>query len=591
MQSHSQSDQAGPVTGTLPRHDVTTEQISLAPAAPPRRLRLPGGWTLFTLLIAALVALPVLVVLSRVTAETGGVWAHLAGTVLGDYVGNTLMLMLGVGLVVLIVGVGTAWLVTMHAFPGRGSLEWALLLPLAVPAYVMGYVYTDLLQFAGPVQTALRQAFGWTAQDYWFPPIRSVGGAVFVMGFVLYPYVYMLARAAFLAQSLCVLEVGRTLGRGPWGCFFEIALPLARPAIAAGLALALMETIADFGTVSYFAVNTFTTGIYRTWFGMGAPVAAAQLAAVMLILVALLAALERWSRGRSRYHHTTGRYRRLAPRKLRPVRAGFALLACSAPILIGFVIPALDLLRMAVAVGDPAWGPRFFRFGANSFVLAGLTAAIAVGLALLLAYGVRLRPTRPVRGAVRVAALGYAVPGSVIAVGILLPFATLDNAIDAAMRGWFGLSTGLLLTGTIAGLVYAYLVRFLAVSYNTVEAALGKIGPNMDRASRTLGQTATGTLLRIHAPLMRGGLLTAGLLVFVDVLKELPATMILRPFNFDTLAIRAHRLAADERLAEAATAALTIVLVGIIPVILLSRAIARSRPGHVVAMETGTPLP
>lgn len=570
---------------------MTTDPIRLDIPAPSARLRRPAGWTVFTVAVAALVALPVLVVLSRVTANTDGVWGHLASTVLGDYVANTLLLMLGVGLVVLVVGTGTAWLVTMHDFPGRGVLEWALLLPLAVPAYVMAYVYTDLLQFAGPVQTALRDIFGWTAQDYWFPAIRSVGGAVFVMGFVLYPYVYMLARSAFLAQSLCVLEVGRTLGRGPWGCFLEIALPLARPAIAAGLALALMETIADFGTVSYFAVNTFTTGIYRTWFGMGAPVAAAQLAAVMLVFVAILVALERWSRGRSRYHHTTGRYRRLAPRRLPPLRAGLATLACATPVVIGFIIPAADLARMAITVGDPWWGPRFFRFGINSFILAGLTAAIAVGLALLLAYGVRLHPTRPARGAVRVAALGYAVPGSVIAVGILLPFAALDNAIDAAMRGWFGVSTGLVLTGTIAGLTYAYLVRFLAVSYNTVEAALGKIGPNLDRASRTLGQTATGTLVRIHAPLMRGGLMTAGLLVFVDVLKELPATMILRPFNFDTLAIRAHRLAADERLAEAATSALAIVLVGIIPVVLLSRAIARSRPGHVVTMESDPPLP
>jgi iron(III) transport system permease protein len=544
-----------------------------------RRRRWPSGWTLATLAIAALVALPVLIVASRIFADTGGVWSHLASTVLPYYLANTTKLVLGVGLGTLVVGTGTAWLVTMCRFPGSRVLEWALLLPMAVPAYVMAYAYTDLLQFAGPVQGALRAAFGWRYGDYWFPEIRSTGGAIAMMTFVLYPYVFLLARAAFLEQSVCVLEVSRTLGRGPWSSFFRVALPLARPAIAAGLALALMEVLADFGTVQYFAVDTFTTGIYRTWFAMGQPVAAAQLAAVLMLFVLVLVVVERRSRGAARYHHTTGRYRRLPSRRLTGLRAAAAFAACALPLAIGFLVPGGVLLRLAVTKGDPLLGPIFLDLAGNSLTLAALTSAIAVALAVVLAYGLRLHPSPVLRGAVRVAAMGYAIPGSVIAVGVLIPFARLDNTLDAFMRDQFGISTGLLLSGTIAALVFAYLVRFLAVSFNTVEASLGKIRPSMDHASRVLGASPTGTLRRVHAPMMRGSLLTAGLLVFVDVMKELPATMIVRPFNFETLAVRVYRLASDERLAEASTAALTIVAVGIVPVILLSLSITRSRPG------------
>lgn len=529
--------------------------------------------------IAALVALPVLVVLSRVLAETGGVWEHLASTVLPVYIRNTLALMVGVGLLTLVIGVSLAWLVTMTRFPGSRVFEWALLLPLAVPAYVMAYVYTDLLEFAGPVQTLLRDVTGWQAQDYWFPPIRSLGGAMAMLALALYPYVYMLARAAFLEQSVCALEASRMLGRGPWRSFFGVALPLARPAIAAGLALALMEVVADYGTVQYFGVPTFTTGIYRTWFGLGEPVAAAQLAAFLLLFVALLVGLERASRGRRRFHHMSCRYRRLRPAWLGGARALAATATCGAVLALGFLVPAGLLLHLALAEGDPLWGGRFVDLAWHSFSLAGITAGLAVLVAVLLAYGVRLQPSPATMISVRVAALGYAVPGSVIAVGVLLPFAAFDNAVDAFMRDRFGVSTGLLLTGTIAALVFAYLVRFLAVSYNTIEASLGKISPSMDAASRTLGLGPRGTLVRVHAPIMRGGMLTAGLLVFVDVMKELPATLILRPFNFDTLAVRVYQLASDERLAEASTAALTIVGVGVLPVILLSLAIARSRPG------------
>ncbi|MBI1209768.1 MAG: ABC transporter permease subunit [Azospirillum sp.] len=541
----------------------------------------PSGWSAATVAIALLVALPVLVVTAAVFLPSAGVWQHLASTVLPDYLTNTALLAAGVGSGTLVIGGGTAWLVTMCRFPGSRVLEWALLLPMAVPAYVMAYTFTDLLQFVGPVQTMLREAFGWSRHDYWFPNIRSLGGAVAMLTLVLYPYVYLLARAAFLEQSVCLLEVSRMLGRGPWRSFFTVALPLARPAIVGGVALALMEALADFGTVQYFAINTFTTGIYRTWFAMGQPVAAAQLAAVLMLFVLALLALERWTRRHARFHHTSTRYRRLPGLRLTGWRAGLALAACAAPVLLGFVVPAGDLVTMAWAAGDQRLdGSQFLDLARHSFTLASLAALLAVALALVLAYGRRMHPSPVVRAATRVAGMGYAIPGSVIAVGVLIPFARFDNALDQLMRDQFGVSTGLLLSGTIAAVLFAYLVRFLAVSLNTIEASLGKIRPSMDYAARILGQGPAGTLARVHAPIMTGSLLTAGLLVFVDVMKELPATMIVRPFNFDTLAVRVYQLASDERLAEASTAALAIVAVGIVPVILLSLVIARSRPGH-----------
>ena len=565
--------------------DATQQQTPTGPfpapptraAAHPRRRR--GALTWAALTIACLFSIPVLSVLLNVFVPGTGTWQHLASTVLPNYVANTIWLVFGVGFGVIIGGVGAAWLVTMCHFPGRRVFDWALILPLAVPAYVMAYAYTDLLQFAGPVQTLLREATGWGARDYWFPEIRSLGGAILMLTMVLYPYVYLLARAAFLEQSVCALEVSRTLGCGPWGSFFRVALPLARPAIVGGVSLALMETVADFGTVSFFGVQTFTTGIVRTWFSLGDRVAAAQLSTALLCVVLAVLLVERWSRGPARYYHTSGRYRLLPQHALAGWRSALAFLFCLLPVVLGFLLPGTILLAMAIEVGDAQFGPRFLRLAFNSFTVAAVTAVLAVLVAVVMAYGVRLNPGRLTQAANRVAAMGYTVPGTVIAVGVLIPFAIFDNALDGWMRAWFGVSTGLLLTGTIAALVFAYLVRFLAISSNTVEASLGKIKPSMDDAARSLGHGAGGTLLRVHAPIMWGSLLTAGLLVFVDVMKELPATLIMRPFNFDTLAIQAYNLASDERLTEAATASLAIVAVGVLPLILLSRTIARARPG------------
>ena len=460
------------------------------------------------------------------------------------------MLTLGVGAGVLLVGVSTAWLVTMCRFPGVKIFEWALILPLAVPAYVMAYTYTDFLQFAGPLQSALRAMTGWEAGDYWFPRIHSLEGAMLMLIMVLYPYVYLLTRAAFLEQSVCILEVSRTLGCSSWRSFWQVAVPTARPAIAAGTALALMETLADYGTVAFFGVPTFTTGIIRAWIAFGDRIAAAQLCVALLGFVLLVLFLERWSRGSARFHQTSSKMQALPTYRLRGWRALGALLACLLPLTIGFLLPGLILVDMAIEAGDEQFGSRYFHLVGNSLTLAGVTAVLAVAIATLLAYSRRLNPGWLSATTNRLASMGYAIPGTVIAVGVLIPAALFDNALDAFMRETFGVSTGLLFTGTIAALVFAYLVRFLAVSLGTVEASLAKVRSSMDDAARSLGARPGGVLVRIHVPLMRGSLLTAGLIVLVDVMKELPATLVMRPFNFDTLAVQAYNLASDERLTE-----------------------------------------
>jgi len=567
------SAQAAPLTAS----PITQTNILLSHAAMRALALLANPLVLFALALAALVALPVASVLGNIlSGGTSDTWTHLASTVLPEYVANTLWLCLGVGVGVIIVGVATAWLTTMHEFPGRRFFEWALVLPMAMPAYVMAYVYTDLLQFVGPLQSGLREAFGWQRGDYWFPDVRSLGGAITMFICVLYPYVYMLARTAFIERASGMLEVARTLGYGAWASFFRVSLPLARPAIVAGTALALMETLADYGTVSYFAVPTFTTGIYRAWFSLGDRVAAAQLAAALLGFVVILLVLERLTRGRARFNDTTGRNRPMAGRQLRGVRAALALFACAVPLFAGFLLPAGLLARLALSEEASGMGAHFARLGSNSFLLASVTAVIAVLLALLLAYGARLSKGFFARALNRLVSLGYAVPGSVIAVGVLIPVTRLDNWLAARWEDLFGANPGLLLTGGIAAMVYAYLVRLLAVALQTVQASLAKITPSMDDAARSLGYSQGASLFRVHVPLLRGSLLTAMLLVFVDVMKELPATLVMRPFNLDTLATQTYTLAADERLAEAALPALAIVVVGLLPLIVLSRQIATS---------------
>ncbi|WP_316365995.1 ABC transporter permease [Candidatus Thiodiazotropha sp. CDECU1] len=534
-------------------------------------------WSVGVLTVAVVLAVPVVVVLSYIFEPAGEVWRHLADTVLQDYVINSLLLMVGVAIGVLLLGVSTAWLTSMCQFPGRSVFEWALLLPMAIPAYIIAYTYTGLFDFAGPVQTLLREWTGWGYGDYWFPEIRSIEGAAVMLALVLYPYVYLLSRAAFLGQSICVLDVSRTLGNGPWRTFFTVALPLARPAIVAGLSLALMETLADYGTVQYFGVSTFTTGIFRTWYGLNNAAAAAQLSAMLLLVVFALIILEKISRKQARYHHTSQRHQVLTRFQLNARQSSMAFLICFGALLLGFILPAGQLLWWALTTAEETLDSRFLSLVTHTIMLAGTASILALMLALLLGYGKRQQKSWATQFAVRLAGMGYAIPGTVIAIGVMIPFAAFDNALDSWMREQFGWSTGLILSGTLIALVFAYLVRFLAVSLQTVEAGLGKIRPTMDEVARSMGTGSGEIVRRVHMPMLKGSLMTALLLVFVDVLKELPATLILRPFNYNTLAVRAYELASDERLADASYAALTIVAVGILPVILLSRTITRSR--------------
>jgi iron(III) transport system permease protein len=537
--------------------------------APPRE---GSGWRVALVATAALLALPVLVIIASLGAEFSPVWSHLRQTTLPDYVLNSLLLMLGVGIGTLLPGVAAAWLCAACEFPGRRLFGWALLLPMAMPAYIIAYTYTGLLDFAGPVQSWLRDATGWSYGDYWFPPIRSLGGAVAMFSLVLYPYVYLLTRVAFAEQSVTLLEASRTLGRGPWSAFFWVALPMARPAIAAGVSLALMETLADYGTVDYFGVSAFTTGIFRTWYGLGELTTAAQLAAFLLLFVFGLFVAERASRRRMRFHHrgANGQPVRL---QLRGASAWSACALLTLLVIAGFTLPALQLGLWLMERWRQSLDAAFLELIGNSFLLAVLAALCCLALALLLAYGRRLRPGPVETAAVRIAGMGYAVPGAVIAVGVLIPFAWFDNRLDTLLRESVGVSSGLLLSGALVALVFAYTVRFLSVSLQAVESGLGRIRPSLDDAARSLGETPVGSLRRLHLPMLRGSMLTALLLVFVDVLKELPATLILRPFNFNTLAVRAYELASDERLADAAAPALAIVLTGLLPVILLTRSL------------------
>jgi iron(III) transport system permease protein len=535
-------------------------------------------WTLASIFVAALVAIPILTVIGLALSPEENIWQHLAATVLPRYVRTTLGLMIGVGVGTFTIGVGTAWLVTTCKFPGRKLFELGLLLPLAIPAYVIAFLYTDILEFAGPIQGMLREYFGWSSpQDYWFPEIRSLGGAIIMLTLVLYPYVYMLARAAFIEQSFGVLEVSRTLGRGPWRCFFNVALPLARPAIVIGLSLVMMETLNDFGTVDFFAVGTLTLGVFDVWMNMNNVGGAAQIAVLMLCFVILLIGVERFARRKQRFHHTTTGQKSMLLKPVRGWRLVSVFVACVVPLLFGFILPVILLVYGAAGHFDEALTNNFITSSVNSLLLSGLAALIALAAGLLLAYCLRLRSGIFLSGIVRFASLGYAIPGAVLAIGIIIPMGWLDNSIDAFARQEFGFSTGLILSGTIFALVFGYVVRFLALSVGTIEQSLGRVTHNIDGVARTLGASPRKILMKVHLPIIRSSMLTAALLVFVDGMKELPMTIIMRPFNFETLATQVHQFAAAEQFSQASSPALAIVITGILPVILLSMAISHSR--------------
>ena len=540
----------------------------------------PDFWTSGTLLLAFFIATPLLAVIIFALQPSGDIWHHLFTTVLSRYVTTTIGLMLGVGICTLLIGAGTAWLVTLCRFPGRPIFEWALLLPLAMPAYVVAYVYTDVFEFAGPVQTLLRDIFRWeSSRDYWFPEIRSLGGAIFVMTLTLYPYVYLLARIAFLQQSVCILEVSRTLGKTAWRSFFSIALPSARPSLIIGVSLVLMEALNDFGTVDFFAVETLTAGIFDVWLNMNNLSGAAQLAVVALCFVLLLLWAERKSRANQRYFNTSTKYQALPSYQLRDVKMLGAVLTCLLPIGFGFILPSSILGYYAWNYYEESISRDYYSILFNSLILSSLSAALSVFAGIFLAYGVRLQENPLLKSAARFASVGYAVPGAVLAVGVLIPMGKLDVFIQGILNNVLGISTGLLFSGTIAAVTYGYLARFLALSYGAMEASLMRITPNMDGAARTLGLGPGRTLRRIHLPMIRGGILAAAILVFVDTMKELPMTIILRPFNFETLATQVHQLASDELLEESALGSLSIVAAGLLPVVYLSRTIRGARPG------------
>lgn len=530
--------------------------------------------------ILAVMLLPVATTLVLALRPSGGSWWQLATPQLGRVLWQTGLLLAGVCVVTLVTGTLSAWIVTMYRFPGHGLVDRLLVLPLAMPTYIIAYAYVDFLDFSGPAQSLLRALTGWrTAADYWFPSIRSTGGAILVLSSALYPYVYLTARASFVQQSVCVLEVARTLGQTPWGAFRFVALPLAQPALAAGVALALMESLNDLGAVQHLGVETLSAAIYATWLQRSNLGGAAQIAVVAFLLVAALFWTERSLRGGGRVHDTTGRLRAIPFADLEGWRALAALGFCAVPALAGFVIPFLMLAYNAANHLSDALEQGFWRAAWNSVALAALAALVAVVLGVVLAYARRVAANGFTRPAVRIAGLGYALPGTVLALGLLIPLAGFDNWLDGILRRMFGVSSGLLLSGTLVTLVFAYSVRFLAVAHGTVEAGLERISPNLDAAARTLGETALSALGRVHVPLLLPALATAGLLVFVDAMKELPATLLLRPFDFETLSTHVYALAALEQVEAASVGAMAIVLVGLVPVLLLHRAVADGRAG------------
>ncbi|MGX9354246.1 ABC transporter permease [Roseobacteraceae bacterium S113] len=525
------------------------------------------------LMIALICALPHVGVVLAAASGTLETLGHLADTVLLRFTKATLTLVVIVCVCTFLIGTSTAWLVTMTEFPGRRLFEIALVVPLAMPAYVLAYAYTDILDHPGIVQTLLRDLTGWGPRDYWFPEIRSLGGAAAMLTLVLYPYVYLLARAAFLGQSATTFHAARALGQTPWGAFLKVSLPMARPAIAAGVILAAMETIADFGTVSFFGVQTFATGIYQSWISFADRPAAAQLSLGLLTFALLLAVLERTSRGQAKYFAGT-RQEALPPMALKGAQVRMAQAICTLPVLFGVIVPVVALTLLALDSEQTLFSRRYIRFITNSLTLASVAALVTVGAAIVLGSLYRFRPGRLSASTLYIARLGYAVPGGVIAVGILVPAAAFDNGLDAFMEARFGIDTGLLITGSIWALIAAYMIRFLAAALGAYEGGMSSISPNIDAAARVLGQGTFGVVRRIHVPIMTPSVLTALLIVFVDVMKELSATLIMRPFNYDTLAVQAYRLAADERLEGAAVPSLVLAGIGLLPVILLCRQMA-----------------
>ncbi|MGN8152557.1 ABC transporter permease [Agrobacterium sp. 22094] len=532
--------------------------------------------TIAAMLLSALVAMPLIAIF--VIALTGGTngWQHLLVNVLPRSGAQTLLLLVMTGAFTAITGVTTAWLVTMFDFPFRRLLSFALVLPLAIPSYLAAYAFGEFLDFAGPVQSGLRALFGYqTIRDYWFPDIRSLGGAVLILGSVLYPYIYLSTRAAFGLQGRFAADAARTLGVGPLRLFLSVQLPMARPAIIIGLALVMMETLNDIGAVEYLGVHTLTFTIYETWLNRGNLAGATQIAACLVLIVGALIVIERRARRRQRFAagKATAMHQRSARVRLSPVRGWLATLLCALPFLSGFAIPVLVLGSYALKRLNGLADPKLLKALLHSLEVSLPVAVITLFGGFLLAYAQRERPSWPTRFAVRVGSLGYGIPGTVLAIGVLLPLAGLDNAVDGIMRGHLGISTGLLLSGTAFAIIYAHSVRFMTLAEGTVDAGFQKLSPHLDMASRTLGRTRLQTLVGVLLPNIRPAAITASLLVFIESLKELPATIMLRPFNFNTLSTMVYESASRSRVQDAALPALVIIVAGLVPVILVSHSL------------------
>lgn len=536
-------------------------------------LREFSPWSLGAAIICVIVVAPILAVFWMAVNPTENIWGHLLSTTLPRYLRNTLVLMVSVGFLAASMGSGAAWLVSRYRFPGVGWLQWALLLPLAIPAYVGAYALVDFLEYAGPVQTALRDLFGWqSSRDYWFPQIRSMGAAIVVLSVAMYPYVYILARAAFREQSGSGEEVARSLGAGALQRFLRVGLPLARPAIAAGTAIVMMETVNDFGTVDYFAVQTLTTGIFSVWLESNNAGGAAQIACVVLMLVIVLVTLEKTSRRKLQFFSLSTRHRPAVRAQLGLFWGWGATLACLVPLAFGFVLPVGVLLSHALDNAGRWSDPALVRALFNTVTVGGIAAVITVLAGVFLVYGVRLSGRTLPKLLLPLTTIGYAAPGAVLAVGILIPLAVIDHRLADLLEQVFGLDTGLLLTGSAFALVLAYCVRFFAIAQGAADGALGRVSPNLPLAARSLGRNRAQTLVEIYFPLIRASVGSALLLVFVDCVKELPATMLLRPFNYDTLATRVHDQASLENLGDASPGAILIILVGMVAVGFLARA-------------------
>lgn len=528
-------------------------------------------WVILLTLFGIVMLMPIvsIIVLSLTPAEN--IWPHLLSTVLPVYIQTTLLLFLFVGVLSTVIGTLTAWLVTMYTFPGQRYFSWMLLLPLAMPTYVLAYTYTDLLEYTGPVQLFLRDIFQYTGTDVF--PIRSMAGASIIMSFVLYPYIYITARAGFLEISPSMLESSKLFNRSNLYTFFHVALPLTRPAIIAGLTLVLLEVLNDFGTVDYFALKTFSIGVYDVWFNMGNLAGAAQIAFVALLFVFLLIFIEKHVRRKQRFYQTNNYFTSYEKEQLVGKKAWLAFGLCFIPVLVGFIIPTITLAVYSFNYFEQSWTADFRHYIANSLLLAISAAVLTVLLALVLVYSRWIYDNKLTHAITRLSVTGYALPGIVLAFGLLYPLTRIDHWLNSI----FNDSLGLLLSGTVFILLFAYVVRFITIAIGSIESSFSKITPSMDMTARTLGYSRRQILFKFHLPLLKTGIFTVLILVFVDTMKELPTTLFLRPFNFDTLATHVYQFASDERLEECALGALIIVISGVLPIILLNRSLTKSR--------------